>query len=519
MNYTQKLVMSMLVPTAMVAGAGSAVVAGAVWLKGQVATQSAGVVTEYLAIGATATALLTSLCVITCIGFTVWIRKTALQTLGGDPSDTQKVMASMADGNLSTRKLAAPEGSLLYSVGRLSETMRQSLEEIHQATQAIDVASGEIAAGNHDLSHRTEVTAGSLQVATGNMEQLVARVQESATSADNANKLAQSASEVAARGGAVVSEVVTTMDEINQSSKRIADIIGVIDGIAFQTNILALNAAVEAARAGEQGRGFAVVASEVRSLASRSAEAAKEIKALINNSVDKVNSGTRLVHDAGTTMDQIVSSVNQVGSIIHEISAAALEQSQGIAGVGVAIAELDRMTQQNAALVEESAAAAESLKGQIRHLTHAVSMFDISDASHSAHGSATPSNPVAAIGHSAGVRINLDSAIKAHADWRSKLRLAAQTNEQLDASTISRDDCCELGKWLHGAGASKYGNRSTFVELVNAHKQFHQEAGKVAASINAGDTAHAQQMLESGSGFSEASATVTRVIVRLKREL
>ena len=378
MNYTQKLVLSMLVPTAMVAGAGSAVVGGAIWLQGQSASQPASVVNEYLAIGATATAVLTAICVATCIAFTLWIRKTALQTLGGDPSDAQEVMASMANGKLSTHNLDAPEGSLMSSLGRLSETMCTALGEIHDATLNIEVASREIAAGNHDLSHRTEVTASSLQVATGNMDRLVARVQESANSASNANQLAQSAAEVAARGGVVVNEVVKTMDEINQSSKRISDIIGVIDGIAFQTNILALNAAVEAARAGEQGRGFAVVASEVRSLAQRSAEAAKEIKGLIDTSVGKVESGTRLVTDAGATMEEIVQSVRRVADVISEITSAATEQSSGIAGVNQAIGNLDQMTQQNAALVEESAAAAESLREQADRMKEAVAVFRVS---------------------------------------------------------------------------------------------------------------------------------------------
>jgi len=377
MNYTQKLMLSMLVPTVMVAGAGSAVVAGAMWLQAQVSVQSAATITGYLGVGATGTAVLTALCVAVCIGFTISIRKTALVTLGADPSLAQEVLSHMADGRLSVQSVEAPAGSLMHSLIRLADTMRLALTEIRDATMAIDVASGEIASGSHDLSHRTELTANNLQLASESMRQLVDRVQQSVAAARDANQLAQSASTVAARGGEVVGKVVATMEEINQSSKRIADIIGVIDGIAFQTNILALNAAVEAARAGEQGRGFAVVASEVRSLAGRSAEAAKEIKTLIGTSVDRIESGTRLVHEAGGTMGQIVESVNQVGTIISAISEKANEQSNGIYEVGNAVSELDQMTQQNAALVEESAAAAQSLKGQAQHLAHAVSMFDL----------------------------------------------------------------------------------------------------------------------------------------------
>jgi methyl-accepting chemotaxis protein len=225
------------------------------------------------------------------------------------------------------------------------------------------------------LSVRTEQTASNLQRTASSMESLTSTVKQSSDAAHQANQLAASAAAVAARGGAVVGQVVSTMDDINQSSKKIADIIGVIDGIAFQTNILALNAAVEAARAGEQGRGFAVVASEVRSLAGRSAEAAKEIKVLISASVEKVDSGSRLVRDAGSTMTEIVSSVKRVSDIIGEITATSAEQSDGINAVNNAIAQLDQMTQQNAALVEQSAAAAESLRHQAQQLVGAVEVF------------------------------------------------------------------------------------------------------------------------------------------------
>ena len=375
MNYTQKLTLSMVVPTIMVAGAGSAVVMGAWWLQGRAQTESAQVVAGYLSVGAGLTALLTTLCVLACIGFTVWIRRTALRELGGDPAVARTALAALADGDLGVLVPPAAEGSVMHSLQRLVTVLTSSMTGIHSATQNISVASQEIAAGNQDLSERTEQAAVNLQRAASNMAQLTSIVRLSADAAHQANQLAACAAEVAARGGSVVGQVVSTMDDINDSSKKIADIIGVIDGIAFQTNILALNAAVEAARAGEQGRGFAVVASEVRSLASRSAEAAREIKSLIGASVEKVESGSRLVRAAGITMDEIVGSVKKVSSMIGEITASTAVQSTDIDEVNTAVGQLDQMTQQNSALVEQSAAAAESLREQAQRLEQAVAMF------------------------------------------------------------------------------------------------------------------------------------------------
>jgi len=266
-------------------------------------------------------------------------------------------------------------GDLIRALGAMAEQLGRSLRSVLASSDSIRTASSEIAHGNQDLSNRTEQTASKLQQAASSMDQLTGTVRQSADSAGEAKRMAASAAEVAARGGTVVSQVVATMEDINSSSRKISDIIGVIDSIAFQTNILALNAAVEAARAGEQGRGFAVVASEVRSLAQRSAQAAREIKVLIGDSVDKVEGGSRLVADAGRTMTEIVGSVQRVSDIIGEISAAAAAQSSGIGVVNASVVHLDQMTQQNAALVEQSAAAAESLREQAVSLAEVVHTF------------------------------------------------------------------------------------------------------------------------------------------------
>jgi methyl-accepting chemotaxis protein len=276
-------------------------------------------------------------------------------------------------------------GHLLRAIDQMRTVLQTALQQVRGVVDNISTASHQIASGNQDLSARTESAASSLQETASSMEELTSTVQHSADAATQASMLANSAAQVAQRGGDVVAEVVSTMDEINNSSKKISDIIGVIDSIAFQTNILALNAAVEAARAGEQGRGFAVVASEVRSLAQRSANAAREIKSLIGASVQSVEDGARLVGDAGSTMDEIVASVKRVTDMMGEISAATKEQSHGIGQVNVAVTQLDQMTQQNAALVEESTAAAQSLNDQAQRLSEVVGQFRLGYQANSHH--------------------------------------------------------------------------------------------------------------------------------------
>jgi methyl-accepting chemotaxis protein len=308
------------------------------------------------------------------------ITRSLLKQLGGEPEYAVEIAGQIAAGDLATeiQTKAGDQDSLLMAMKVMRDSLVNIVAQVRVGTDTIATASSEIASGNMDLSSRTEQQASSLEKTTASMRELTGTVKQNADNAREANKLAATASDVARQGGEVVAEVVNTMSSINESAKKIVDIISVIDGIAFQTNILALNAAVEAARAGEQGRGFAVVASEVRSLAQRSAAAAKEIKTLIGDSVEKVEIGTKLVGQAGTTIDQVVSSVRHVTDIIAEISSASQEQSAGIEAVNHSIIEMDGMTQQNAALVEEAAAAAQSMQDQASELTKVVSIFKMS---------------------------------------------------------------------------------------------------------------------------------------------
>ncbi|NEX60839.1 methyl-accepting chemotaxis protein [Noviherbaspirillum galbum] len=315
-------------------------------------------------------------------------------------NDAVGLARRVADGDLSSRITASARdetGQLLQALHDMNDSLARTVAHVRVGTDTIGTASREIANGNADLSSRTESQASSLEETASSMEELTSTVKQNAENARQANQLVVSASEHAVKGGAVVSEVVGTMGAIKDSSRKIVDIITVIDGIAFQTNILALNAAVEAARAGEQGRGFAVVAAEVRNLAQRSASAAKEIKALISDSVEKVDAGGKLVNEAGKTMDDIVASVKHVADIMGEITAASTEQSAGIEQVNMAITQMDEMTQQNAALVEQAAAAAQSMQDQAQTLSQAVAAFRLSPEMMQSRATATSAAPRLAV--------------------------------------------------------------------------------------------------------------------------
>ena len=316
----------------------------------------------------------------------VMLSRGIMRQLGADPVELRALVQRVTDGDLSA-PIALKQGdgdSVMALLYQMQQSLVSVVASVRQNSECVATASAQIAQGNLDLSGRTEQQASALEQTAATMEELGSTVRNNAESAKQANQLAQGASAVAGQGGEVVSKVVATMQNISDSSRKIGDIIGVIDGIAFQTNILALNAAVEAARAGEQGRGFAVVASEVRSLAQRSAEAAKEIKTLIGRSVEQVEQGTVLVDQAGKTMDEIVGSIQRVRDIVAEINSASEEQSSGIAQVSEAVGQIDQVTQQIAALVEDRAAAADSLKGQAAQLVQSVAVFRLADQHHAA---------------------------------------------------------------------------------------------------------------------------------------
>ena len=325
---------------------------------------------------------ITLLAVLISIAVTVLVSRSISRELGAEPNEVRSVVQAIQQGDLTVpvQVKAGDTTSVMVAVRDMQKRFHELVSAVRDNVDQLRATSNEISTGNQNLGQRTEQAASSLEQTAASMEELTATVRQSADSARQANQLATTAAGTATKGGEVMQQVVSTMQDIHQSSQKIADIIGVIDGIAFQTNILALNAAVEAARAGEQGRGFAVVATEVRSLAQRSAEAAKEIKSLIQTSVEKVGSGAELVGNAGETMNEIVRGVQRVNDIIGEISSAAAEQSDGISQVNVAVSQLDHMTQQNGALVGESTAAADNLRNQAQRLAELIAVFQINSA-------------------------------------------------------------------------------------------------------------------------------------------
>jgi methyl-accepting chemotaxis protein len=366
------------------------------------------------------------------------ITRGLLKQLGGEPGYTAKIAGSIAEGDLSIAidTKSSDRGSLLIEMKQMRNSLVDIVSQVRRGTHTITTASREIAAGNTDLSSRTELQASSLEKTASAMEELTSTVKQNADNAREANHLAATASDVARKGGEVVSQVVGTMGEINSSASKIADIIGVIDGIAFQTNILALNAAVEAARAGEQGRGFAVVASEVRNLAQRSAAAAKEIKQLIGDSVEKIGRGSKLVGQAGDTMDEVVASVKRVTDIMSDIANASAEQSAGIEQVNLSIIEMDGMTQQNAALVEEAAAAFQSLQDQAAELQRVVSIFKLAEGEEPAVVDAPA--PAAAASRAVVVRPAAEPQLKKPAAAKAKTPAKQERAADAPASTAKK---------------------------------------------------------------------------------
>lgn len=438
------------------------------------------------------------------------------RVIDGGLEETRQHLRAMSSGDLTTTPVPwgkDESAQLMLELQAMQNSLRSMVVKVRLASDEIVHSSKEIASGARDLSNRTELMAANLQESAASMEEISATVSTSAHSTAEAAEVAQHNAAVAAEGGRVMSEVVTTMEGIRDGSARIAEITATIDSIAFQTNILALNAAVEAARAGEQGRGFAVVAAEVRTLAQRSAAAAREIKDLIDDSVQRVEHGAEVVRLAGDTIENIVNASQRVDTLLGEVANAAREQDAGVRQIGQAVNELDRVTQQNAALVEETAAAATAMEDQAAELSAEVSRFRLP--------AGLMSSPVVrSLQGNSNVNLeafNFDQAIDVHRQWKVKLRQAIAHRDQLDADTISRDDCCQLGKWLHGPGGRRFGHETLFGDLVESHAHFHQAAGDVAQTINRGDYREAGAMIESGSRFADASSEVSTLLSQAKR--
>jgi aerotaxis receptor len=408
---------------------------------------------------------------------------------------------------------------LQLAFAQLTVSVRTVVRDVRHEVANLLGGTQEIASGNQDLSSRTESQASSLEQTAATMDQISGTVRQTSQLAEEGANSARETSEVAKRSHEAVLTVVDTMQEIADSSKRIGDIIQVIEGVAFQTNILALNAAVEAARAGEQGRGFAVVAAEVRSLAQRTTTAAKEIRSLIEESSSRVELGSKRAADARLRMDEAMESVGKVGTFLDQINSASKEQSLGVGQINEAVSQMDSITQQNAAMVEELAAAASSLNSQVVQVHNSIRVFRLTDKDvtlaevdavemRKQFSRTTTANE--------GESVDFDKALADHQQWRITLRNAINRGLQLDLESARRDDCCELGRWLHGAGSKRWSSTPAFTSLLQAHKDFHAQAGKAAELINGKRMKEATALMDVGQPFHRYGQQLVTAIRALR---
>ena len=450
------------------------------------------------------------------LGLALYLFVCFYKVMVGGLNEVKAHLDAMALGDLTT--LPQPWGKdeiaqLIQNLGAMQGALAQVVAHVRHESDTIVHASREITADTLDLSSRTEQTVGNLHETTRTMEQIASSVRTAAEFTERAAGIATENAAVAAEGGRIIEEVEATMKRIDEASRQISAIIGVIDGIAFQTNILALNAAVEAARAGEQGRGFAVVASEVRALAQRSATAAREIKDLICVNVEEVSGGTRIAHNAGEAISALVDKARVINEIMSDVARATQQQSHDIEHVSASVADLDHLTHLNTAVVSASTSAAESLKQAAFALSERVVAFKLPESARLVE------EPVQARTETNVDQFDFDAAIEAHRAWKMKLRRAISNEEKLDVDTVSRDDCCALGKWIHGPGGHRHSKHPRFGELQNKHRDFHRSVGEIARKINLGRHDDAERLLGTGSSFTALSTDVVSVLNRFKREI